>query len=145
MTTPRDDMDALFREAINFATYLLEKNREFYPFAVTLDFDGQIAHAEGWTGEEYPKSTELLDLLQESLKEDAANGEIKAAVLVADVRIREHEAAPAGDAIQVHIEHMHHNPVACFLPYRLEGGKLIEGEAFAEAADPVILPKAGHA
>jgi hypothetical protein len=131
-TTPQgvqDDLDLLADQALTAAQHFLEKNGEFYPFAITLADDGTPNMVGADPGEgEFPTSASVLELLREGVI--AQRGEIRAAAFATDV------TTESGDAARVEIEHRDGGPaLALMLPYRRRGlrKKLELGELFAEA------------
>jgi hypothetical protein len=128
------EMDALLDEALNAATYLLNKNGEFFPFGVTMSPNGKTNHVMGYTGEEQPGSQELIDLLLAGFLQGARKGEYRATALVSDVRVSL-DGASTTDAISVTIEHAEDEPVTCLLPYQNRQGQFEFGELVAGNAD----------
>ncbi len=109
----QDDLDLLADEALSAAQHLLEKNGEFYPFAVTLSNDGtpKMAGADPGQGE-YPSSQAVLDLLYSGAA--AGRDAIRAAAFAAPVDTAD------GDSVRVEIEHRDGGPaLELLLPYRL--------------------------
>jgi hypothetical protein len=120
----RDEMDALLDMTLTFSQQMLEERGEFYPHAASIDSSGKMQLAGAYTGEEHPSSTELIQILYDGLREEAASGQIRAAAVASDVRVAPPGASDAGDAIRVGIEHAEADPVFVFLPYtkkRLRG------------------------
>jgi hypothetical protein len=128
------DMDALLDESLQVAIHFLEKNGEFFPFGVTMSRAGEIAHTQGWTGDECPPSQELIDLLLRGFVSGAARGDYKATALIYDVRISL-DGDTKTDAIIVTIEHVDDEPVTCFLPYVKNRDAFEFGELVAERAE----------
>jgi hypothetical protein len=108
----QEDLDLLADQALSAAQHLLEKNGEFYPFAVTLADDGaaQMAGADPGDGEQ-PPSRAVLDLLYEGVA--AQRDSLRAAAFAAPVE------TSGGDAVRVEIEHRDGGPsLTLLLPYR---------------------------
>ena len=109
----QDDLDLLAGEALSDAQHFLEKNGEFYPFAVSLSNDGapKLAGADPGQGE-YPSSQAVLDLLYSGAA--AERDAIRAAAFVAPVETAD------GDSVRVEIEHRDGGPaLELLLPYRV--------------------------
>jgi hypothetical protein len=137
---PREEMDALLSALIEVSQELLERQGEFYPHGATINASGDFALAGAYVGEEFPASTELVELLYEGFRQQAVADEIRAAAIAADVRVAAPGSDEPGDAIRVSIEHAQADPVQVFLPYtkrRLRGVEY--GELFASAAEPRIF------
>ena len=137
--SPREQMNVLLDEACRAALHLLEKNKEFYPFAVAMDPDGKIRHVAGYTGNEMPTSREVSEVLVEGLRRDAKAGKLLASALVQDVRITDSRTGAQTDAIQVALEHESDEPVTCFLPYSLSGEAVSQGEIAAERGQRTVF------
>ncbi len=129
----RADMDALLDALMRFAQEMLDKHGEFYPFAAVVTNDGDLQMVSAYSETEHPPSQELIDLLHARLRDQARGGEIRAAGVCVDVRVRSpHDT----DAIQASLEHRDADPVNVFLPYRKRRlGDYDYGELFATAAD----------
>ena len=97
-------MDALLDEGIKVAGYLLEKNSEFFPFAVVMTTGGEVKHIQGWTGEEQPPSMELINLILSGLKRSAQAGEYRTTALISDVRVRQQASDLPTDTVCLQIE-----------------------------------------
>jgi hypothetical protein len=127
------DMDQLLDAALPFAQESLTKHGEFFPYAISLSDEGEIAVVMGHpgVGGEHPRSSDVLDFLYQALM--AKRDSIRAAAVVSDVRLRE----PAGDAIRVEIEHREGAVIAVLLPYAKKrfGRGITFGELIATAGE----------
>jgi hypothetical protein len=123
----QSDLDELSKAAWPFAEQMLAKHGEFFPYAVAMRANGQIAMIAGYTGTEKPPSAQVLAQLYEGLRSGAE--ENRAAAVVADVRLKQE----ATDAIQVELEHREGIALKVFLPYRKGrfGGGPVYGQIFA--------------
>jgi hypothetical protein len=102
----------MLNAALPFAQQMLDKRGEFFPYAVKLANGGEISMVAGDPGlGERPASTDVLEVLYTGLNSEKDS--LRATAIVADVRI----SAPAGDAIQVEIEHREGIALAALLPY----------------------------
>ena len=117
-TTPQavqDDLDSLLSAAIDAAGRLLDKNGEFFPFALTIGLDGEFGfvHADPDLGER-PPSQAVLDVLHEGAASQQES--LRALAFVADVRL------DGSDAVRVEVEHRDGGPALAILaPYALRG------------------------
>jgi hypothetical protein len=128
----RSDLDALLNTALPFAQELLAKRGAFYPFGAAMKVDGQVNRVAGYTGEEFPDSQELINLLRGAYQAQAAKGELKATVLCFDVRTIPPGQAEKTDAICVRLEHADGEAVDVLLPYSKNAlGDISYGELFA--------------
>ena len=129
----QEDLDALLELTLPFAQQQLAEHGEFFPFAAAVGADGapRLIAADPGLGER-PASTDVLDQLVAGLREQA--GDIRAAALVADVRVGE------SDAARVELEHRDGQAICVLLPYkrrRLRRG-VDYGELGAAPAQPRI-------
>lgn len=97
---------------------MLAKHGEFFPFAATMDNAGNVAHVGADTGEEQPKSQDVIDFLTAALREQAKTGEIRAAGICLDVRIVPPGQTEKTDAVCARLEHLSGEAVDVFLPYK---------------------------
>lgn len=131
----RSDMDALLDDGIKTALRLLEKNGEFFPFAVAMSEQLEIRHVHALMTEDRPPSTAVIDSLLAALREQAVQKELIAAAIVSDVRLTDTKSARKFDAIQVEIEGIDSDPVRCLLPYEIASGEVRQGELTADRGD----------
>jgi hypothetical protein len=130
--TARDEMDALLNMTLTFSQQMLEEHGEFYSHGASIDSSGELQLAGAYTGEEHPPDTELIQILYDAFRDQAAEGKIRAAAVASDVRLTLPGADEPGDAIRVGIEHAEADPVFVFLPYAKEQQRGIDyGEVFA--------------
>jgi len=77
----RPELDALLNTLLPFAQTMLREHGEFYPFGATMSSSGEIrlvgAKRED---DDHSPSQPLIDLLNETFKEQAAKGELRAAL-----------------------------------------------------------------
>lgn len=134
----QNELDGLLDPALGFAQQQLDKYREFYPYAVVVDADGQQRMVAAETGTERPPSADLITLLVAALAEQ--RDELRAAALVADVHLAELKS----DAIRVSLEHSEGVALSVLLPYRPRrfGRGIDYGDMRAGGGTPFIWPDA---
>ena len=128
----QDDLDELVNAAMVFAQRMLYRHREFYPYAVALEANGETRMLGANEGDNYPSSTDLLRGLIDGLRNQ--RDALIAAAVVADVRVAD------SDAIRVECEHRDGHAIVVLLPYkkyRLKRG-VEYGELSASAGEPKI-------
>ena len=125
--------------ALPFAERMLDDHGEFYPYAMAMKPDGELISVAGYGGREHPPSQEIIDLLIQALRKDAASKAIIAAAIVWDARIRRSSTAPQTDVIAVALDHRDNYSVIVYFPYTLSGKKLNIGEPFSEAGHAAIF------
>ena len=110
----QDEVDLLFGECMNFAVQLLSKQKEFYPFSLTLSKDDEIAIVGTYSGEERPLSQDVISDLKDALSSSRDN--LRAAVIVDDVKV-DHKY----DAVRASIEHCEGAVFEIVIPYEIKG------------------------
>jgi hypothetical protein len=129
----REDLDEILNEAIAFATFLIEKNGEFYPFAVIKDSQGNLKHFHHPTHEEFPTSEKLREGLFASLRHSAQRNEIVASAVVSNTSLTERSTLVAKSAIRLELESATDVAVTCYLPFAFADGSLKTEDLVAEA------------
>ena len=132
------DMDALLRESRQVAKHLLDQFGEFIPFGITMAQDGKITHVSGTTGDEWPRSQDVIDLLRNAFADGAANRQYRATAIVCDVRVAL-RGGPETDAVQVDIEHVDDIPATCFLAYKKTTDGFEFADIVAQQGEPIIF------
>jgi hypothetical protein len=59
--------------ALPFAERMLGDHGGFHPYAMAMKPDGEIISVAGYGGREHPPSQEIIDLLTQALRRDAAS------------------------------------------------------------------------
>jgi hypothetical protein len=125
------DLDRLLNAVLPFAQEMLAKHGEFFPFGASIASDGEIVCHGAYNGEEHPPSQELIDLLTQAFRQQAASGQIRAAALCYDVRTTPPGHVEKMDAICVSAEHENGESADVFLPYKKGWfGKISYGTIF---------------
>jgi hypothetical protein len=112
----RDDLDALLDALLPFAHEMLSKRGGFYPFGAVMKADGEVTMVAAYTGTEHPDSIDLIDSMRSGMRSQAASGEIRAAGVCYDVKVRSEGGKPA-DSIAVDLEHQAGDTVQILMPY----------------------------
>lgn len=121
----RDELDALLDPLLKFAHDMLRKQGEFFPFAGTIDNQGQVGLTAADTGDARPAAQEIVELLAGGMRAQASAGQIRAAAICYDSRFTR-EGGAKTDAIAVSLEHRDGDAVLVMQPYskgRLTGFK----------------------
>jgi len=114
---------------------MLSEHGEFIPYGGAMMSNDEIISVAGTDGEEQPKSTGIIQLLQDGLKKKAESGNYKATTIVYDVRIGSPETGDPSDTIAVALDHRSGYCVVVPLPYTLENGQLQYGVISAQAGE----------
>jgi hypothetical protein len=131
----RDELDALLDPLLKFAQQMLRKQGEFFPFGGTISDEGQVSLTAADTGDERPKSQEVIELLAGGMRTQATAGQIRAAAICYDSRFTP-EGGEKTDAIAVSLEHRDGDAALVMQPYskgRFTGFKF--GQLVAMAPD----------
>jgi len=128
------DMNALLTESLQVAKHLLHEFGEFIPFGITVASNGKITHVSGSTGDERPRSQDVIDLLRSAFADGALEGRYRATAVAYDVRIALN-GGPRTDAVQVDIEHLDDEPATCFLPYTKKADGFHFGDIGAQGGE----------
>ncbi len=128
------------RSTLPLAERMLKEHGEFYPYSGHMTSSGEIVHVGGKIeGTDHPKSQTLIELLQESFRKQARNGEIKATSIIFDVRIKPPGSDEKTDAIQVCLDHRDGYSVKVIFPYKINNGELLFGQTFAQRGENKIF------
>jgi hypothetical protein len=133
------DFDRLLSSVMPFAEQMLTKNGGFFPYGWTMNSDGNITAAAGYTGVEQPKSQEIIDLLKGAFHRQAQDGTIKACALAYDIRAIPPGQTEKTDAIAVNLDHRGGMSIVAIYPYSIENKKVIRGKSWAVKGEGKIF------
>jgi len=133
MQEGKDEAQRLMDSVLPFAEQMLNEYGEFIPYGGAMKSNGEIVSVAGTDGEEQPKSTDIIKLLQDRFRNEAENGNYKATAIVYDARVK------SSDAIVIALDHKSGYSVVVFLPYTLENGQLEYGEISAQAGENSVF------
>jgi len=137
----KQQLEGLLKVVVPFAETMLKKHGEFYPYGGTMGVDEKITCVGGYTGNEHPKSDEVIKLLKDSYRSEGAAGKIMACALVYDVRVIPPGQTEKTDAIQVNLDHRDGMSVTMFYPYRIGSDKQVTfSPPFAQKGVGEIFP-----
>lgn len=113
----QDDMDNLLNATLPFAKDQLAKRGDFLPFGAVVTGTGEITLLAAYENRPGTTSRDLLAMLVEGARKQAAAN--RAAAIVADALIDRQWGLPTGkrDAIRVDLEHRDGHAIAIALPY----------------------------
>lgn len=112
------DFDELINHLFNFSRQLLAKHGEFYPFGISMDYDGKISLVHGQTESSKPESREVIEILTNGFHKNAVENKIKATGICFNVRAVNPANNKKEDAICAKMEHQCGEAVDIYLPYR---------------------------
>ncbi|TCT43651.1 hypothetical protein EDB29_101458 [Vibrio crassostreae] len=113
----KEDAQHLFDSVLPFAEKMLAEYGEFYPYGAAMTLTGNVVDVSVFEGNEYPPSSEIIDLLNSAFLKAAANREYRTTAVVYDVRI----TLPSGqlsDAIAVNLDHISGYSIVVYLSYK---------------------------
>lgn len=119
------ELDALFKTLLPLAETMLREHGEFYPFGAIMTSSGEIRHIGAkLEDDDHPSSQRLVDLLTETFKKQAKNGELRAAGICYDGLTVPPGEVQKRDAVCCCLEHYSGETVNVFVPYfkRADGG-----------------------
>ncbi len=122
-----------------FAEQMLTKYGEFIPYGSTMNSDRKIASVGGDTGDEHPKSQEMIDLLRAAFRRQAQEGTIMACALAYDIRTIPPGQSQKTDAIAVNLDHRGGMSIVVIYPYRIENKKVTMGKSWAVKGEGKIF------
>jgi hypothetical protein len=139
MAEPTDEIQELLNFLLPYAERMLSEHGEFYPYAAALDSDGELNAVGTELDDDSPDVGEVLLALHQGLRERAAEGEIRASGIAADVTLTDPDSGETTDAVQVELDHAEADAVDIFVPYESEGEGIKFGELVAaEGREPVF-------
>ena len=104
--------------------------------------DGELVTAGASNGEEYPKPTELVDILANRFAEEARAGTIRASCICFDGLWRPDATSEKRDAFICEMEHRDWTAMSIAAPYRiLDDGKIEIGKTSASQLEAKVFPE----
>jgi hypothetical protein len=116
MADPKEEIQQLLNYLLPFAEQMLSSHGEFYPYAATMNAGGEV-QAVSAAGDEQPDVGELLTALHAELREQAAEGRIRASGIAADVSLTDPDSGEVTDAVQLELDHVETEAVDVYVPY----------------------------
>ena len=139
MAEPTDEIQEILNFLLPFAEQMLSEHGEFFPYAAALGSDGEVSAVGADLEDDSPDVGEVLVALHQGLREQAAEGEIRASGIAADVTLTDPDTGETTDAVQVELDHADADAVDIFVPYETEGDGIKFGELVAaEGREPVF-------
>jgi hypothetical protein len=138
MADPREEIEQLLRYLLPVAEEHLNREGEFRPYAAMLDADGEMNAVLG-ADDEQPDVGDLLVALHAELRERAAQGEIRASGIAADVTLTDPDSGDVTDAVQLELDHAETEAVDVYVPYTSGDDGVEFGELVAAAGQAPIF------
>ena len=144
MAEPTEEIQELLNFLLPQAERYLNEHGEFYPYAAALGSDGEVTAVGAALEDDHPDVTEVLLALHEGLREQAAEGSIRASGIATDVTLTDPDSGETTDAVQVELDHAEGDAVDIFVPYENQPEGVKFGELVAaEGREPVFGAGAG--
>lgn len=117
-------LETLLRTMVHHATIFLADAAEFYPFGGVVNLQQAVVPLSASPGGNFPKSAEVLALLDKAIEEKFRKQEIRAAAIVADTNFRATAESAPVDAIRVTLLSPPAAPEVHYYLYRVVAGKV---------------------
>jgi len=127
------DIQAIIDYSIEFAEYMLNNGKEYYPFGAQIADNGELVPVGFKDGDsDFPESQKLIDGLKSGFEKPFADGQIKAYGLTYDVRVTINDSGDKSDAICIDITHRNSNEIPrYYFAYSWnENDELVFGRSF---------------
>ena len=132
MSTCKEECEELMSSVLPFAEQMLTERRALVPFGSTLSAAGQIAQVGGGASNEGVDDATLIAEFEDSYRDGARRGELKATALVYSVAGAALGSQPAQSAVAVRLDHRDEYSIVVTFPYRFtEAGELVIEEPYA--------------
>lgn len=115
---------ALLHTMVHHATVFLADAAEFYPFGGVVNLKHAVVPLSASPGGNFPKSADVLALLDKAMEEKFRQQEIQAAAIVADTNFRATPESAPVDAIRVTLLAPPAAPEVHYYLYRVVAGKV---------------------
>ena len=144
MAEPTDEIQALLNFLLPQAERMLGEQGEFYPYAAAVESDGSIEPVPPTVDNGNPDVGDILVTLHNDLREQAAEGSIRASGIAADVTLTDPDTGETTDAVQLELDHADADAVDIYVPYVSSGEGITFGELVAaEGREPVFASAGG--
>jgi hypothetical protein len=139
MTGASDEIQELVNFLLPHAERMLNEHGEFYPYAAAVDSAGSIEPVGPAVESDDPDVGDILVALHADLREQAAEGAIRASGIAADVTLTDPDSGETTDAVQIELDHAEGDALDVYVPYEREGEGVKFGELVAaQGREPVF-------
>ena len=143
MAEPTEEIQELLNFLLPQAERMLGEQGEFYPYAAAVESDGSIEPVAPPVATADPDVGEILVALHNDLREQAADGAIRASGIAADVTLTDPDSGETTDAVQLELDHADADAVDIYVPYVSSGEGVTFGELVAAAGREPVFSAAG--
>jgi hypothetical protein len=139
MVEPTKEIQELLNFLLPQAERMLGEQGEFYPYAAAVESDGSIEPVAPAVDDGSPDVGDILVALHRDLREQAAEGAIRASGIAADVTLTDPDSGETTDAVQLELDHADADAVDIYVPYVSSSDGVTFGELVAaEGREPVF-------
>jgi len=139
MAEPTEEIQELLNFLLPQAERMLGEQGEFYPYAAAVESDGSIEPVAPPVATADPDVGDILVALHNDLREQAAEGAIRASGIAADVTLTDPDSGETTDAVQLELDHADADAVDIYVPYVSSCEGVTFGELVAAAGrEPVF-------
>jgi hypothetical protein len=139
MAEPTDEIQELLNFLLPQAERMLGEQGEFFPYAAAVEIDGSIEPVAPAVATDNPDVGDLLIALHDDLRQQAAEGAIRASGIAADVSLTDPDSGETTDAVQVELDHAAGDAVDIYVPYESGADGVKFGELVAaQGREPVF-------
>jgi hypothetical protein len=138
MAEPKEEIEQILNYLLPVAEDMLSKHGEFYPYAAMMNTGGEVQSVSA-APDEQPDVGELLLALHAKLREQAADGTIRASGIASDVTLTDPDSGQVTDAVQLELDHADAEPVDVYVPYESGTDGVKFGELVAAAGQAPIF------
>jgi hypothetical protein len=143
MAEPSDEIQELLNFLLPQAERMLGEQGEFYPYAAAVETDGSIEPVAPAVATDNPDVGDILIALHNDLREQAAEGSIRASGIAADVSLTDPDSGETTDAVQIELDHAAGDAVDIYVPYERAGPEVRFGELVAAQGREPVFSSAG--
>lgn len=117
----KERCNQLLGPALDFAEQMLNKHREFFPFASALDSGGNVVLVATWSGSDKPSAPDLIEEHKAALRHGAQSGEYQTTAIAVDMMVTDPLTGKKQDAVGVFLEDKQDYAVEVYFRYKFEG------------------------
>jgi hypothetical protein len=127
MTSASDNISILVKNILDQANHYLNDAGEFYPFGAAISSQGELTPIGVYLENDFPKSNEVLEILENVIRKWIEDDEYKVAAVGIDVFIKSNRDGEVEkvSAVEVRLYPMYPELSSRFFAYTKEKGKYI--------------------
>lgn len=115
----------LLNYSYSIAKALLKEQKEFFPFGVSIDYEGNIKQRLVHDGDEFPLSERLIDVIQRDFDAQLISRSLSAYSIIYDARVRNTMYPDGIDVVVARVKGIQDDSTEMYyLPYKNIEGQL---------------------